>query len=56
MLTLMSKAALQMGGCWSANISGSSLASLVAVVVLGVVLGLGTWYRIPNDYLIRNTA
>jgi len=54
MLTLMSKPLYK----WEVLVGkylGIILASLVAVVVLGVVLGLGTWYRIPNDYLIRNT-
>jgi ABC-type transport system involved in multi-copper enzyme maturation permease subunit len=54
MLTLMSKPLFK----WEVLLGkylGIILASLVAVVVLGAVLGLGTWYRIPNDYLIRNT-
>ena len=30
--------------------------TVLAVIVLGVILALGTWYRIPGDYLIRNTV
>jgi len=54
MLTLMSKPLFK----WEVLVGkylGIILAALLAVVVLGVILALGTWYRIPNDYLIRNT-
>src|SRR5438445_10342893 len=54
MLTLMSKPLFK----WEVLVGkylGIVLAALLAVAVLGAVLGLATWYRIPNDYLIRNT-
>ena len=54
MLTLMSKPLYK----WEVLVGkylGIILAALLAVIVLGVILALGTWYRIPNDYLIRNT-
>src|SRR2546423_8453 len=54
MLTLMSKPLFK----WEVLVGkylGIIFAALLAIIVLGVVLSLGTWYRIPNDYLIRNT-
>ena len=54
MLTLMSKPLYK----WEVLVGkylGIVLAALVAVAVLGAVLALATWYRIPNDYLIRAT-
>jgi ABC-type transport system involved in multi-copper enzyme maturation permease subunit len=54
MLTLMSKPLYK----WEVLVGkylGIILAALLAVIVLGVIEGLATWYRIPNDYLIRNT-
>jgi len=54
MLTLMSKPLYK----WEVLVGkylGIILGAFLAVAVLGVVLALGTWYRIPNDYLIRNT-
>src|SRR5215212_2803072 len=54
MLTLMSKPLYK----WEVLVGkylGILLAALLAIVVLGGVLALSTWYRIPNDFLIRNT-
>ncbi|HEY7119630.1 MAG TPA: ABC transporter permease subunit, partial [Tepidisphaeraceae bacterium] len=54
MLTLMSKPLFK----WEVLVGkylGIILAALLAIVVLGVILALATWYRIPNDYLIRQT-
>jgi ABC-type transport system involved in multi-copper enzyme maturation permease subunit len=54
MLTLMSKPLYK----WEVLVGkylGIILAALLAVIVLGAILALGTWYRIPGDYLIRNT-
>jgi ABC-type transport system involved in multi-copper enzyme maturation permease subunit len=54
MLTLMSKPLYK----WEVLVGkylGIILGALLAVIVLGGVLALATWYRIPNDYLIRNT-
>lgn len=54
MLTLMSKPLYK----WEVLVGkylGIILAALVAVVLLGIVLSLGTWYRIPPDNLMRNT-
>jgi ABC-type transport system involved in multi-copper enzyme maturation permease subunit len=51
MLTLMSKPVSR----WQVLVGkylGIILAALLAVCVLGVVLCLVTWWRIPNDYLI----
>src|SRR5678815_4338704 len=51
MLTLMSKPLYK----WEVLVGkylGIIMAALVAVAVLGAVLALATWYRIPNDYLI----
>jgi ABC-type transport system involved in multi-copper enzyme maturation permease subunit len=52
MLTLMSKPVKR----WEVLVGkylGIVLAALLAVTVLGLVLALGTWQRIPGDYLIR---
>jgi ABC-type transport system involved in multi-copper enzyme maturation permease subunit len=54
MLTLMSKPLYK----WEVLVGkylGIILAALLAVIVLGTILALGTWYRIPADYLIRNS-
>jgi ABC-type transport system involved in multi-copper enzyme maturation permease subunit len=54
MLTLMSKPLYK----WEVLVGkylGIILAALLAVIVLGAILALGTWYRIPADYLIRNS-
>ncbi|HSI32356.1 MAG TPA: ABC transporter permease subunit [Tepidisphaeraceae bacterium] len=54
MLTLMSKPLYR----WEVLVGkylGIVLAALLAVVVLGAVMAMATYYRIPNDYLIRNT-
>jgi ABC-type transport system involved in multi-copper enzyme maturation permease subunit len=54
MLTLMSKPLYK----WEVLVGkylGIILAALLAVIVLGAILALGTWYRIPGDYLIRNS-
>src|SRR6184192_277595 len=54
MLTLMSKPLYK----WEVLLGkylGIILAALLAVIVLGAILALGTWYRIPGDYLIRNS-
>ena len=55
MLTLMSKPLYR----WEVLVGkylGIILSALLAVVILGIVLGIATYYRIPNDYLIRNTT
>src|SRR5258706_7026554 len=52
MLTLMSKPVQR----WEVLVGkylGIVLAALLAVVLLGIVLAIGTWKRIPGDYLIR---
>src|SRR3954463_15700359 len=49
MLTLMSKPLYK----WEVLVGkylGIILAALLAVIVLGVILALGTWFRIPRDY------
>ena len=54
MLTLMSKPLFK----WEVLVGkylGIILAAGLAILVLGAVLALGTWYRIPGDYLIRHT-
>ena len=54
MLTLMSKPLYK----WEVLVGkylGIILAAFLAVLILGIVLALGTWYRIPVDNLIRNT-
>jgi ABC-type transport system involved in multi-copper enzyme maturation permease subunit len=54
MLTLMSKPLYK----WEVLVGkylGIICAALVAIVVLGVVLALTTWYRIPTDFNIRAT-
>jgi hypothetical protein len=52
MLTLMSKP-LHKWEVLLGKYLGIALAALLAIAVLGVVLALGTWYRIPGDYSIR---
>ena len=55
MLTLMSKPVHR----WEVLLGkyfGIITAALLAVAVLGVVLIMATWYRIPGDYLIRATT
>src|SRR5882762_7880361 len=55
MLTLMSKPVQR----WEVLVGkylGIVLAALLAVAVLGLVLALGTWKRIPGDYLIRASS
>jgi ABC-type transport system involved in multi-copper enzyme maturation permease subunit len=52
MLTLMSKPLFK----WEVLVGkylGIILSALLAITVLGVVLALSTWYRIPSDYTIR---
>jgi ABC-type transport system involved in multi-copper enzyme maturation permease subunit len=52
MLTLMSKPLYK----WEVLVGkylGIILAALLMIVVLGVVLALSTWYRVPADYYIR---
>src|SRR3954467_10005978 len=54
MLTLMSKPLYK----WEVLVGkylGIILAALLAVLILGTLLGLGTWFRIPNDYAIRHS-
>lgn len=55
MLTLMSKPLHK----WEVLVGkylGIVLAALLAVIILGIALALGTWYRIPTDNLeFRNT-
>ncbi|HYE20800.1 MAG TPA: ABC transporter permease subunit [Tepidisphaeraceae bacterium] len=54
MLTLMSKPLYR----WEVLVGkylGIVLAALLAVVVLGAVMAMATYYRIPTDYQIRNT-
>jgi len=54
MLTLMSKPLYK----WEVLVGkylGIILAALLAIVVLGGVLALSTWYRIPGDYMIRTS-
>src|SRR3954467_12599960 len=53
MLTLMSKPVQK----WEVLVGkylGIVGAALLAVVVLGAVMCLATWYRIPGDYLIQS--
>ncbi len=55
MLTLMSKPLYR----WEVLLGkylGIILSALMAVGILGLILGIATYYRIPNDYLIRNTT
>src|SRR5436190_20154018 len=55
MLTLMSKPVHR----WQVLVGkflGIILASLVAIAILGSVLVLATWWRIPGDYLLRTSA
>src|SRR2546430_9767077 len=54
MLTLMSKP-LKKWEVLLGKYLGIIFAALLAVIVLGAILALGTWYRIPGDYLIRNS-
>ena len=54
MLTLMSKP-LYRREVLVGKYLGIVLSALLAVVALGAVLMLATWYRIPTDYLIRST-
>jgi ABC-type transport system involved in multi-copper enzyme maturation permease subunit len=52
MLTLMSKPLFK----WEVLVGkylGIILSALLAIAVLGTVLALATWYRIPGDYNIR---
>ena len=52
MLTLMSKPVAR----WEVLVGkylGIILAALLAVAALGAILSLGTWFRIPGDYLIQ---
>src|SRR5436190_12855834 len=52
MLTLMSKPLFK----WEVLVGkylGIILAALIAVLILGTILGLGMWFRIPNDYQLR---
>jgi len=52
MLTLMSKPLYK----WEVLVGkylGIILSALLMIVVLGVVLALSTWYRVPSDYYIR---
>src|SRR6478672_8776302 len=52
MLTLMSKPVAK----WEVLIGkylGIVLAAFVAIVVLGFILILCTWWRIPGDYMMR---
>jgi len=51
MLTLMSKP-LRRGEVLLGKFLGISAAALVAVAVLGFVLGLCLWLRIPGDYML----
>lgn len=53
MLTLMSKPLHK----WEVLVGkylGIVLAALMAIAILGLILALGTYYRIPGDYLFRN--
>lgn len=55
MLTLMSKPVSK----WQVLIGkylGIIVSALMGVTVLGIILILGTWWRIPNDYLLRTTT
>src|SRR3954451_19492821 len=55
MLTLMSKPVRK----WQVLVGkylGIILAALLAVMVLGVVFMLSTWYRIPEDYMMRTRS
>src|SRR5947209_8334160 len=55
MLTLMSKPVER----WEVLIGkylGIVLAAGMAVALLGAVLSMGTWWRIPGDYLINNRS
>lgn len=52
MLTLMSKPVRK----WEVLVGkylGIVLAALLAIIVLGIVFMLCTWYRIPEDYMMR---
>jgi ABC-type transport system involved in multi-copper enzyme maturation permease subunit len=54
MLTLMSKPLYK----WEVLVGkylGIIFSALLMIVVLGVVLALSTWYRVPGDYYIRAT-
>src|SRR5580698_3439556 len=53
MLTLMSKPVRK----WEVLVGkylGIVLSALLAVAILGVILVLWTWYRMPNDYLLKS--
>jgi uncharacterized RDD family membrane protein YckC/ABC-type transport system involved in multi-copper enzyme maturation permease subunit len=55
MLTLMSKPVKK----WEVLLGkylGISLSALVAVLALGLVIAVSTWWRIPNDYQISTSA
>jgi len=55
MLTLMSKPVSR----WEVLLGkylGIILAAALAVLVLGIVTGLATWWRIPNDYMISTRS
>src|SRR5438477_1578217 len=55
MLTLMSKPVHR----WQVLVGkflGIILASLVAIAILGAVLILATWWRIPGDYMLRTST
>src|SRR5690349_18447707 len=52
MLTLMSKPV----GRWEVLVGkylGIVLAALMAIAILGIVLTLATWFRVPGDYMLR---
>src|SRR3954454_16226470 len=52
MLTLMSKPVRR----WEVIVGkylGIIMAALVAVILLGAVLILATWWRVPQDYMLR---
>lgn len=54
MLTLMSKPLHR----WEVLVGkylGIILSALISIIIMGVVLALVTWDRIPGDYFIRNT-
>src|SRR6476661_10774850 len=55
MLTLMSKP-VHRWQVLAGKFLGIILASLVAIAILGGVLVLATWWRIPGDYLLRTSS
>lgn len=55
MLTLMSKP-IQKWEVLVGKYLGIVLSALMAIGLLGVVMILWTWYRIPNDYLLRTAT